>query len=261
MIKIIAADMDGTLLNSKHQLPENIFEIIKKITSKGVIFSIATGRQYESVAKIFKPVINDIMVICENGALVKYRGETIYIDAIKNDELPKIVEHSRKIENADVLLCGSRGAYYESEDSWFLKNMGIYYSKYQKVDDICKVPDFACKVAVFDRGSAKKNAYPKISAFKNDFTVALSGYHWADFMSITANKGNAFKKVMEKYKISPNNAMAFGDYLNDIELVSSCKYSYAMENALPEVKKAANFVTKSNNENGVVFALKKYFDV
>ncbi len=261
MIKIIAADLDGTLLDNNHRLPKEIFDIIKKLTQKGVIFSIATGRQYESVAKTFEPVIDDLMVICENGALVKYKNEIIHIDDIKKDKLKEIVEYSRTIENSDVLFCGANGAYFESDDSWFLKNMKIYYSKYQKVDNICEVDDKACKIAVFDRGSAEKNAYPKISIFKNDFAVALSGFHWADFMNLTANTGHAYKKVMEKFNILPDEAMAFGDYLNDLELLSSCKYSYAMENALPEIKKAANFVTKSNEENGVIYAIKKHFDI
>ncbi len=72
-----------------------------------------------------------------------------------------------------------------------------------------------------------------------------------------ANKGTAIKKIQEIFKITPCETMVFGDYLNDLEMIKNAKYSYAMENAHPLLKKEANFIAENNNQNGVVKKIKE----
>ena len=70
MVKFIASDLDGTLLDGERRLPEEIFPLIRKLTSLGVLFAPASGRQYANIRKLFAPVADDVVFICENGALV-----------------------------------------------------------------------------------------------------------------------------------------------------------------------------------------------
>lgn len=91
----------------------------------------------------------------------------------------------------------------------------------------------------------------------SDFQVKLSGEIWIDFTHKEAQKGNALKKVQEIYSIKPEETMAFGDYLNDLELFDYAAFSFAMDNAHQEVKEKANFQTASNDDLGVEKILKK----
>lgn len=87
--------------------------------------------------------------------------------------------------------------------------------------------------------------------------VVLSSEVWVDIIPTGANKGLAIKKLQEKLNIKPEECVAFGDYLNDYEMLQSVYYSYAMENAVPELKKVARFIAPPNYENGVMRTIKK----
>ena len=82
MIKLIATDLDGTLLNGDRRLPQGIFDAVMKLRANGVLFAPASGRQYANVKKLFSPVADDLLFICENGALVKYREQTVYLNPV-----------------------------------------------------------------------------------------------------------------------------------------------------------------------------------
>ena len=82
-----------------------------------------------------------------------------------------------------------------------------------------------------------------------------------DFMNIGVNKGTAIERIQEAYDITYDETMAFGDYLNDYEMMQSCKYSYAMGNAHPKLKEISNYQAKSNDEDGVMEVIKEYFEI
>ena len=121
--------------------------------------------------------------------------------------------------------------------------------------------DKICKLAVFDAKNAEENAYELLKKYNGELLVCLSGHNWVDLMNIGVNKGEAIKIIQENYNISFDETMAFGDYLNDFEMMQNCKYSYAMENAHPKLKEICNYRAKSNDEDGVVDAIKKHFEL
>lgn len=82
--------------------------------------------------------------------------------------------------------------------------------------------------------------------------VILSGEHWVDVMKPGVNKGCAMRGIQQKLGISPEECMAFGDYLNDCELLQAVGESYAMENAHPALKKLARYIAPGNDDNGVM---------
>ena len=136
----------------------------------------------------------------------------------------------------------------------------MYYEKLENVDDLMDVieKDKICKLAVFDATNAEENAYEILKKYNGELLVCLSGHNWVDLMNIGVNKGEAIKIIQENYNISFDETMAFGDYLNDFEMMQNCKYSYAMENAHPKLKEICNYRDKSNDEDGVVDAIKKH---
>ena len=133
-----------------------------------------------------------------------------------------------------------------------------HYEKYKVVDDLLEVKvDVFLKVTLCDLSGAEEYSLPHIKEFKNDLQVKLSGKIWVDFNHLDAQKGNALVALQKIHGLSKENTMAFGDFLNDIELFEHAAIGYAVANAHPDVKKVAEFSTKSNDENGVEIVLEE----
>jgi len=99
--------------------------------------------------------------------------------------------------------------------------------------------------------------YPHVKQFENELQIKVSGTNWVDIADQSSNKGEAIKLLQHKFGISKEETMVFGDYNNDLEMIDQAYFSYAMENAHENVKQAARFETKSNNNAGVEFVLEK----
>ncbi|BCN31454.1 HAD family hydrolase [Anaeromicropila herbilytica] len=263
MIKLVIADMDGTLLNSRHELSDRLFPTIKKLKEKGVRFAVASGRQYYNLYSIFEEIKDDIYFLCENGTIAFYRDEKIYINEIEYSTLEKYVKEIRSIDGAYPILCGEKAAYIEDSDEEFLDNTKLYYKKYEKVDDILEAAkqDKICKIAVYDRIDAESNSYERLKQYNDRNMIVLSGKAWVDIMNLNANKGQAIQTLQKQFGITREESMAFGDYLNDYEMMQACHYSYAMANAHERLKVICNYEAKSNDEDGVVEKLIEVFNL
>jgi Cof subfamily protein (haloacid dehalogenase superfamily) len=258
MIKLIAADLDGTLLNDQKQLGPDFWEVEKKLRAKGIYFAMASGRQYYTLMETFEPIKDHIIFIAENGTYVIYKGEVLHLNAMNMASAKQFIEIGRKIKDAYIIACGKSAAYVESPNEAFLKEVRTYYKRYQIVDDLTQVDDDILKVTMCDFDDASVNSYPYFKSLESCYTVAVSGKIWLDITLGTANKGTAIEKIQEKMGISPDETLAFGDFFNDIEMLQAAKYSYAMKNAHPDIIKAAKYVTEfDNNHNGVLEVIKK----
>lgn len=255
MIKLIATDMDGTLLNSNHEIPNNFKETISSLKEKDIMFAISTGRNYLDISYKFDDYKDELLFICENGTGIYYKDECVYSKFLEKDTIKKLVELGRNVENAYPMLCGTKGLYLEDEkvleklNELFPMNLPVI-----NVDSLLDVDDGIFKVNMFDLTDAETNSYP---IFKNEnieaVTLTPSGRYWLDMSSFGTNKGIAIKKVQDMFDIDYKETMVFGDHLNDIEMMKSAYYSYAMKNGHDDVKEVANFETKYTNEEcGVI---------
>lgn len=255
MIKLIATDMDGTLLNSNHEIPNNFKETISSLKEKDIMFAISTGRNYLDISYKFDDYKDELLFICENGTGIYYKDECVYSKFLEKDTIKKLVELGRNLENAYPMLCGTKGLYLEDEkvleklNELFPMNLPVI-----NVDSLLDVDDGIFKVNMFDLTDAETNSY---QIFKNenieDVTLTPSGRYWLDMSSFGTNKGIAIKKVQDMFDIDYKETMVFGDHLNDIEMMKSAYYSYAMKNGHDDVKEVANFETKYTNEEcGVI---------
>lgn len=260
MVKLISADMDGTLLDSNKELSSELFPLIESLAEQGVRFAAASGRQYYNLEHIFEPIKDKMIFIAENGSVVFENNVNSFANVIDRETVREIVEEIRKITGASPVICGLRGAYAESDEPELLENIKMYYRRYEIMDDILKTEDDICKIAVYDYVNAETNSHiPLVEAFGKQMEIAVSGEHWVDLSNPGCNKGTAISKIQEKYGISYEETMLFGDYLNDYEMMKTGRYSYAMENAHPQLKEICNYTAKSNDENGVVEAIRAYF--
>jgi len=257
-IKFVAADMDGTLLNANHELSLNFFPVFEQMKSKGLLFAAASGRQFFNIENKFEPIKNDILFIAENGSYVMYKGEELLVQAMEPAIVHQQLLTARTLPDVYTILCGKKCAYVESNAPEFMKNLVMYYDKYQLVDDLMQVEDDQfLKIALCDLAGSEKNSYPKFKNMEEQLQVKVSGFIWLDLSHKLANKGRAIEVVQQKFGISREETMVFGDYLNDVEMMQQAYFSFAMENAHPEVKEVSRFRAKSNEENGVTEVLQQ----
>lgn len=257
MIKLIASDMDGTLLNDKDEIHEEFYQVFQELKKQNIIFAAASGRQYYNLAKRFEKIKDDMMFIAENGTFVVYKGEEILVNALDKNIAKELIKIGRTIENAYVIVCGKKSAYIESSDERLVKETKKYYERYEIVDDLDKVEDDILKVTICDFSGSELNSNNYYNEYKDKLQVTVSGEIWLDITAKGVNKGVAIKKIQDMLDIDHKETMVFGDYLNDLEMMDSAYYSFAMENAHDDLKKVSRFIAKSNNDNGVVEAIKE----
>ncbi len=257
-VKLVVTDMDGTLLNSKGKVSTNFFNLYKQLQNHDVHFTAASGRQFYSISAKLHTIKNDISIIAENGGMAKYKNQDLVFNALDEKIIKQLIPELRKIHDIYIVLCGEKGAYIETEDQNFKNMFQEYYPEYFYLKDLQRVENDAFfKIALYHSRDSEKYIYPAVKHLENELQIKVSGKHWVDISNPNANKGIALEILQKKLGISQEETMVFGDYNNDLEMLNLAHFSYAMENAHPNIKKAARFQTKSNNEEGVELVLQK----
>lgn len=257
MIKLIATDIDGTLIDSQHQLPEDFDYVLDKLKEKGIIFALSSGRSYNALARQFAEYDGKLSFICDNGAYVVHNGKAIGSSEMKIDDCRMISEYAEKL-GLLVLFCGLNGTYHCAKNDGFEDEVKRYYTTCISLDDIGESGDQILKIAVFNPNGIEHDGYDKLTLrFGNDFNVLLSGQNWCDVMNKNVSKGEGLKLLQQAVGADYNSTMAFGDYLNDVDMLESAYYSFAVENAHKLCKQAANFTTLSNDFHPVTMEIRK----
>jgi Cof subfamily protein (haloacid dehalogenase superfamily) len=262
MIKLIAVDLDGTLLDDNKNIHPSFWEIHKKLTEQGVIFVAASGRQYYKLIEQFENIRDEIVFLSENGTYVIYKGDELFVNDMSMDDARYFIRKGRGVKGTDLILCGKQSAWVENTYEPFIEDASRYYRRLNVVDDLTRVDDKVLKITLWDHENAEFNAYPHFKEYRNKFKIAVAGDVWLDITHSTAGKGNAIKKLQDIFGISHNETLIFGDYLNDLDMMGEGYYSYAMKNAHPKILDISRFVTRyDNNNNGVVETIKDLFNL
>ena len=257
-VKLVVSDMDGTLLNSQHEVSAKFLNQFQQLKRKNIHFVAASGRQYQSILSKFPSINNDISIIAENGAIMKYKNETNVLLQLSLDQISDCISQVREIKDAHVVLCGRKTAYTESKDPNFISKLREYYIETIQVNDLTLITDDKfLKIAVFHFDSSEEYIYPYLKPMAYQFQVIVSGQNWLDISHKEANKSFALKQIQKDLGITPEQTMIFGDYNNDIEMMKLAQFSYAMSNAHPRLKEVANYGTSSNDEHGVETVLEQ----
>ncbi|UJH67962.1 HAD family hydrolase [Allomuricauda sp. SCSIO 65647] len=256
-IKMVVTDMDGTLLNSNHEVSGQFFSLFERLRKKNIQFVAASGRQYNSIVDKLQPIKDDIIVIAENGGFAIDNGEEIVSTPLPIDTRNNVLSILEQIGDNYPVLCGKYAAYISDSSPKFEKMLREYYTEFEIIDDLKSYTEETMKIAVYHFVDSEKYIYPAVKHLEDYLKVKVSGENWVDVSSLKAHKGYALKKVMERYNVRSNEVLIFGDYNNDIEMLQLSDFSFAMANAHPNVKKVAQYETLSNDELGVEKVLEK----
>lgn len=262
-LRLVAVDMDGTLLDDRKRLPEGFWPLLAELTRRGVVVAPASGRQYESLRRMFAPRIGTF--IAENGALLVHEGAPIATDPLPTatvaDVLASLSQWRQAGNDGGVVLCGVESAYVEHADGVFGEAIAPYYPLLTPVPSLQDVRgDEVLKVAAWDPVSSQSGVARLIPPGP-DRAVLLSGQHWVDVMSPTADKGHALRTLQGLLGITPAQTVAFGDFHNDIGMLAAAEHSFAMAGAHPDVLAVARHRAPSNNEAGVLTVLRELFSL
>lgn len=250
-IKLIATDMDGTLLNSNHEVSNWFYKLFEKIKQHNILFVAASGRPYYGMTSKLAKIKDDIIFVSENGGVTMKNDELLLTNALEKENLEELFNLVISLNNTHAVFCGLEGAFVMSDSEKLRNLLSEFYPVNTVITSINEITAPIFKVALFHEESSEQFIYPHIQHLEARFKVKVSANHWVDVSEANANKGFAISNIQKKYGISEAETMAFGDYKNDIEMLEVAKYSFAMDNAHEDVKAIANFNTKSNDANGV----------
>ena len=261
-IKLVATDMDGTLLTNEKHMPAETIPIVKRLLEQGIMFVVSSGRFYHNLARLYEEVVNEIIIIAENGALVMDKGEVVYSSVIAPKDVQEIVAEVRKIPGTRMTLCGLNSGYIFATDlDDTLEEMAEnYFVNCKFITSLREIPadEQILKFAIFDEShDAVRTLGEGLAHLSHKYQIAVSGAEWADIMNIGVNKGVAIGALQEKYGITYHETMVFGDQQNDYEMMQQAYYSYAMANGVDQIKAVSNFEAPSNEEKGVLKILEQ----
>lgn len=260
MIRLVVSDLDETLLTPTKQLPDGTFELIEQLYRKGIRFAPASGRQLPNLQRFFAPVLDRIAIIAENGGLCMEGGEIIYSNPTPAESVSYALGVIATERGLHPLLSCTDCAYYTSDHAKFAEVVHRSYSSAQRIDRFDDVleRETVLKISVWDEfppcalhGGALLP--PRIKGLR----TMVSGDEWLDVSTPTANKGEALKALMARLSVAPDECMAFGDHMNDLEMLQVSGHPYVPANAYAGLKEKIKRQVPSNAEYGVIQKLKE----
>lgn len=259
-IRLLAVDMDGTLLDADHTVPRDFWPLVDQLYDMGIVFCPASGRQYWRLRDMFAPVADEAVFVADNGAYVVRAGQELSSDGLSRSDVHAMIARTRQIiaEGGDIgiAVAGKRAGYVEQTDPRLAPFFAQFLHRMEVVSDLMDVEDDFLKIAIYDFHDADRVSRPAFAEFAQTHTVVATGKHWLDIMSKKANKGAAIRHVQQTLGVTRDQTMVFGDFLNDLEMMDEATYSFAMGNAHPEVVARARYRAPANTENGVVRAIR-----
>lgn len=247
MIKIIASDMDGTLLlNGAQSISNRAMELIKKLSEKGVIFVAASGRQYPNLYRLFGDTSKDMAFICENGALTMYKDEIICKEAMDRNLAMSIIHDIETRDGCEVLISGKGTSFIRPKQEAYLHRMrDVVKNNVTVIENFEDIKEDIIKVSAYEVDGIENSSEYFTSKWKSKLKCTVSGHQWIDFVNPDVNKGASLEKLMKALNVLPEEVLAFGDNYNDLEMLSLVKYGYVMNNAVEDIKKRYQYHTSS----------------
>ncbi|MFL0249039.1 Cof-type HAD-IIB family hydrolase [Clostridium neuense] len=257
MIKLIATDMDGTLLNSNGQIPDEFSTILNNLFDKEITFCVASGRQYFTLRDNLADFKDKITFIAENGAFIVKNDKELFSKTLDRVMVTEVIKDLNKLSDCKAVLCGKKSAYVLDKSAEFVDEVKKYYHRCAAANSFDEIDDELFKIAVYDpKGPANNSNLALSEKWSKRLQLTISGQVWLDIGRNDINKGTSIKFLQDYFGITENETMAFGDYYNDVSMLQNVYHSYVMENAPDGVKKHGRFIARSNDDNGVLRVIK-----
>lgn len=261
MIRLIAADMDDTLLDAGSNLTARTLDVLQKAMAQGVMVSLSSGRMTESMLPFAQKIGVNAPMILFNGALIyDHRTDTtLFSNPIPADialGVAKMIEQMGiylQIYPGKGYYCNHRCEHtdrYEASIRVKCTELGVPVSQWMQ-GGMVKMLAIATPEVIDDAQKKLRAAFPKGVNFMK------SKAHYLEIVGEGIDKGSAIRVLAEKLGISTDEIMAFGDGQNDASMLAAAGWGVAMENAVEECKAVAKLIAPRNTEDGVAQVIEK----
>ena len=254
--RLIALDMDGTLLDGDGQVPDAFWPLLDAARSHGVTLAPASGRQLATLQQMF-PECDTF--IAENGAVVWHSGEVVSTTALPLDAARNLIAALPDAPfPAHTVICAPEVAATLPLPPAIDAEVDKYYASRTTLAALGDHPTPVIKIALYVETDAERDALPWVREHAPELRAVVSGKHWLDIMHPDADKGQALEALADTLDIPLAQTAAFGDFLNDYGMLRAAGYAVAMENAHPDLKAIADEVIGSNGDEAVVDKLAQW---
>jgi Cof subfamily protein (haloacid dehalogenase superfamily) len=269
MYKAVFLDMDGTLLHSDHSVSEPTIKTIQTLTAKGIPVILVSARPLNAVLPTFKKIgiPEHYPIITLNGGYIVEAEKPIFEAMVDPDITAAVTEHVRPFK-ATIAYYLQREWYAEVSDSWTDHEQRIMDVKVGVAPITQLVKDWKERsigpnkmMVMSEPGNILKIQQHLRSMYEGRLNIYPSKPTYLEVMDCKGSKSNAVKYISERLGFAPSEIVAMGDNYNDREMIQFAGMGVAMGNAPDEIKAAADFVTDTNNNDGVRKALEKFFNV
>ncbi len=250
MIKLIACDIDGTLINDgtkaeREEAPsQEVIQMIKDLKAAGYTFCISTGRQYPGVKYLIEDAADDVVFNCENGAYVIRNEKLISRVLMDRSVAREIVEDILKTPGAQPMISGATVCYLINPTDLFYKivtehlgNVGVVVKSFDEI------PEEIQKIAICKIDGVADISADFIARWGDKVNVAVAGDMWLDFN--VSDKGMGIEAIANAMNIDRSEIAVFGDNYNDVSMFKAAGLSFAMSIATDEVKSYADKVCRN----------------
>lgn len=237
MIKLICSDLDGTLLQyGKKDLEPEALTLIRALAAKGILFAPASGRQFQSLRRLFDQVAEHCVFVCENGGVLcdhegKLLGKTPMPRALAEEIAWDFWNNSNG--QGEVMLSGQNTAYLMHRGLGMLDRIKFIGNNYQVIQRPEEVPEDIVKVSVYLHEGSDKYAERFVPKWQQA-NCAIAGPFWID--TTLANKGIGVDNLCRALGLTPDEVMAFGDNYNDVAMLDYVGHPYIMDSAAEELR-------------------------
>lgn len=231
MVKLIACDIDGTLLqHGEKEISASFFGEARRLMEKGIVLCAASGRQYSSLRSLFAPIADDMVYICENGAIVYGGGEILGKTGIDRGAALRLCHEILGREDCEVLISGADMSYLCPKGAEIVDHMRYFVgNKVTVLASPEEMPEDFLKISAFCTSGAVGLEPEMAPAWEKTLRVAVAGEPWLDFTP--ADKGDGMKLLCRALNIPLDAVMAFGDNYNDVSMLDLVGHPYIMSTA------------------------------
>lgn len=267
-IKLCVFDLDGTLLNSNGNISNENIDAIKKLKMKNILYTIATGRIDYLARKYQREIGSELPIVCCNGSLIRdLKNNTLYKKTFQFNIIKELVKFYNyyKLDfmfyNEECILTSPNNPRIKllkdfihkckPEDKFNFEIIDNNIHKYEHMN-------FLKALVTINNRDDLINIKSELSKNFSDLSVVSSSKVLLDVMPNSINKGTGVYNLCKILKIRYENVCAFGDNFNDLELMKSSGVSISPKNAEKPIKDLSTYITKSNDDNGIAFAINEF---
>jgi len=271
MLRLLALDIDGTLLDSDGRIPTANHHAVARAIDAGIEVVLATGRRYDSARPIFEALPDALTLILSNGAIVKARdGQTLMRSLLSRETARAVLaEFAEHRASAAVVFDRPREGQvvFEAIDWEHLRHRRFFEANRPFLAEVAPLEHCLTEDPIqvmFSGGCTEmRHLFERLQQRSDGFSVALTEYQHRDFSLVDivtagCSKGSALRAWAAERGLARDEVMAMGDNLNDLQMLEFAGTAVIMGNALPELKARGWPVTGSNNDGGVAQAIDRY---